>query len=159
MAAAQEAIGELDGRVPYALASGNHDYTPNGNSVSGKTGMSEYFPPAKFEKWPTFGGVMKAGRHHKLVPPLHAGKTDWIVIVLQWGPSDAAVAWANEVLAKYPQRKAILVTHAYLYDDNTRYDFAKKGKSQNATRTPIRARAATTARSFGRSSCARTTSF
>ena len=49
-----------------------------------------------------------------------AGGTDWIVIVLEWAPSDAAVRWANEVLAKHPKRKAILVTHAYLCDDNTR---------------------------------------
>ena len=53
------------------------------------------------------------------------------MIVLQWAPTDAAIQWANGVLAKYPQRKAILVTHAYLYSDNTRYDFAKKGSSQH----------------------------
>ena len=58
---AQEAIAELDGRVPYALAAGNHDYTPHGNPVSGRSGMNSYFPPSKFQKWPTFGGVMKPG--------------------------------------------------------------------------------------------------
>ena len=28
----RNAFAELDGRVPYALASGNHDYTPHGDS-------------------------------------------------------------------------------------------------------------------------------
>ena len=120
----------MDGRVPYALASGNHDYTPNGDSASGKSGMSTYFPPAKFQKWPTFGGVMKQGDITNSYHLFSAGGTDWIVVVLEWAPSDAAVTWANEVLANYPKRKAILVTHAYLYDDNTRYNAAKKGKSQ-----------------------------
>jgi hypothetical protein len=127
---AKEAIAELDGHVPYALASGNHDYTPHGNSATGKSGINKFFPPSTFQKWPTFGGVMKQGDITNSYHLFSAGKTDWIVIVLQWAPSDAAVKWANEVLAKYPKRKAILVTHAYLYNDGTRYDFAKKGKLQ-----------------------------
>jgi hypothetical protein len=127
---AEKAMAELDGRVPYALAAGNHDYKPHGNSTTGRSGINEYFPPSKFEKWPTFGGVMKPGDITNSFHLFRAGKTDWIVIVLQWAPSDAAVNWANEVLAKYPNHKAILVTHAYLFDDNTRYDFAKKGKKQ-----------------------------
>ena len=127
---AKEAIDELDGRVPYALASGNHDYTPHGESVSGRSGINEFFPPAKFEKWPTFGGVMKQGDITNSYHLFSAGGTDWIVIVLQWAPTDAAVNWANKLLAKYPKRKAILVTHAYLYDGNVRYDFAKNGNKQ-----------------------------
>jgi hypothetical protein len=127
---AAEAIGELDGRVPYALAAGNHDYTPHGNSASGTSGLNKILPPSKCRKWPTFGGTMKADDVTNCYHLFSAGKTDWIVIVLQWAPSDAAIQWANEVLAKYPKRKAILVTHAYLYSDSTRYDFGKKGKSQ-----------------------------
>ena len=128
---AKEAISELDGRVPYALASGNHDYTPHGDSASDRSGINKFFPPSSFQKWPTFGGVMKPGDITNSYHLFRAGKTDWIVIVLQWAPGDAAVKWANDVLAKYPSRKAILVTHAYLYEDSTRYDFAKKGKKQD----------------------------
>jgi hypothetical protein len=127
---AREAIGELDGQVPYALAAGNHDYTPHGNSASGKSGLNTYFPASKFEKWPTFGGAMKPGDMTNCYHLFSAGGADWIIVVLQWAPSDAVVKWANEVLAKHPKRKAILVTHAYLYSDSARYDFTKKGKSQ-----------------------------
>jgi hypothetical protein len=127
---AKKAIDELDGHVPYVLASGNHDYTPHGDSASGHTGINETFPLSKFAKWPTFGGAIKRGEVTNTYHLFNAGGTDWIVIVLQWAPSDAAVKWANGVLAKHPKRKAILVTHAYLFDDNTRYDFAKKGKKQ-----------------------------
>jgi hypothetical protein len=127
---AAEAIGELDGRAPYALAAGNHDYTPHGDSNTGHSGINKFFPPSKFQKWPTFGGVMTPGDITNSYHLFSAGKTDWIVIVLQWAPSDAAVRWANEALAKHADRKAILVTHAYLYSDSTRYDFSKNGKSQ-----------------------------
>lgn len=127
---AQDAIGELDGHVPYALAVGNHDYTPHGDSGSGKSGINTILPPSKFEKWPTFGGVMKPGDITNCYHLFTAGGADWIVIVLQWAPSNAVVDWANQVLTKYPKRKAILVTHAYLYDDGDRYHFAKKGRLQ-----------------------------
>jgi hypothetical protein len=127
---AADAMSELDGLVPYALAPGNHDYNEKGKPSLGKTLMNDYFPPAKFEEWPTFGGVMKQGDITNSYHLFSAGKTDWIVLVLEWAPHNSTVAWANEVLAKHPKRKAILVTHAYLYSDGTRYDFAKKGKSQ-----------------------------
>ena len=66
--------------------------------------------------------------------------------------------WANDVLAKYPERTAILLTHAYLYNDNTRYDYAAKGKSQAWTPHSMRKRTPTTARSFGKNWCESTTS-
>jgi hypothetical protein len=40
------------------------------------------------------------------------------------------VRWANEVAAKHPNREAILVTHAYTYFDETRYDWKKRGTDQ-----------------------------
>ena len=125
---AQEAVGELDGKVPYVLATGNHDYTPAGYAITGNSGIRKFFPVAKFRDWPTFGGVMK---EDDIVNSFHlfsAGGTDWIIIALEWSPRNEAVQWANDVLAKHPQRKAILVTHAYLYGDGTRYDFANKGQ-------------------------------
>lgn len=126
---AREAVGELDGAVPYALAAGNHDFSPHGDP-SGKTGLNTIFPASKFQKWPTFGGVMEEGTIQNSYHLFSAGGADWLILVLEWAPRDATVRWANDVLAKYPQRKAILVTHAFLYSDDSRYDFAKKGKSQ-----------------------------
>ena len=53
---------------------------------------------------------------------LRIGDRDWIILVLEFGPRDAVVAWANRVLERYPKRLGILVTHAYLFRGNTRYD-------------------------------------
>ena len=128
---AQEALTELDGQVPYALVPGNHDYTPHGNAASGKSGLNKYLPASKFKDWPTFGGVMKDGDITSSYHLFSAGGTDWILLALEWAPRNETVQWANDVLAKYPERKAILATHAYLYDDSTRYDFAAKKDTQN----------------------------
>jgi len=129
---ANEAFSELDGLVPYVIIPGNHDYTPHGDVISGKSGINKYFPPARFQDWLTFGGTMKRGDITNSFHLFGAGGTRWIILALGWAPRDATVQWANHVLAQYPDRKAILITHAYLYQDSTRYDYAKKGRSQEA---------------------------
>ena len=124
---ARDAMSELDGHVPYAIVCGNHDY----NSLAPRrTRFPEYFPLSTFKGWPSFGGAMNndMGNTYHL---LTAGGSDWIVVALEWAPREATVQWANQVLAKYPQRKAILITHAYMYNDNTRYDFVAKKDSQS----------------------------
>ena len=60
-----------------------------------------------------------------------AGGVDWLILALEWGPRSNAVAWANQIVSAYPNRKVILITHAYTYSDNTRYDWAAKGTSQS----------------------------
>ena len=117
---AQKAISILDGRVPYALASGNHDYTGIAKRV---TFMSDYFPVKKFRKRKTFGGTFEKNRIENSYHLFSAGGRDWVVIALETFPRDAAVGWADKILKKYPKRLGIVVTHAYLYHDNTRYDY------------------------------------
>lgn len=128
---AEKAFGELDGKVPYVLATGNHDYyTADNDPVWHECGLNKYFSPSKFKNWPTFGGVMKENDTANSYHLFSAGGIDWIILALEFAPRNATVQWASQVLAKYPERTAILVTHAYLYNDGTRYNFAKKKNSQ-----------------------------
>lgn len=130
--AAAKAMSKLDGLVPYAMVGGNHDYGPGGNSASRETFFSAYFPVKKFEKWPTFGGVMEPGKIDNSYHVFEAGGQKWIVLALEWGPRDKVVAWANEVLSKHPDHKGILITHAYMAADNRRFDRAKYGKQSTS---------------------------
>ncbi len=120
---AQRAISILDGKVPYALAPGNHDYTGTTNRV---TLMSDYFAVKKFRKRKTFGGTFEKNRIENSYHLFSAGGRDWVVIALETFPRDAAVRWANKILKKYPRRLGIVVTHAYLYYDDTRYDYTTR---------------------------------
>lgn len=131
---ASQALGRLDGVVPYALAQGNHDCGPSGSSGSAKdrsTLMNDYFPPSRFAKWPTFGGVMEEGHIENSYHLFRAGGQDWLVLCLEWGPRDKALQWGDQILRKFPKHKAIIMTHAYLYSDSTRYDWRKKGEKQD----------------------------
>jgi hypothetical protein len=111
----------LDGKVPYAIAPGNHDYIDKDQSQR-LSKLSQYFPVSHFEKLPTFGGVYERGKMENSYHLFRAGGRDWIAIALEWGPRDGVLRWAGMVLDKYRNRSAIIVTHAYLYSDDTLYD-------------------------------------
>jgi len=127
---ASRAMGRLDGEVPYALVPGNHDYGEGGLTHDRTTLMNDYFPAERFEKWGTLGGTMEKGRMENSYHFFKAWDCDWVIIGLEWGPRDKALRWADEILGKYPNHKAIIITHAYLYADSTRYDWAAKNDSQ-----------------------------
>jgi len=121
---ARKCFRMLDGRVPYALALGNHDYDDNAPKRD-TTRLTEYFPLAAIRRWPTFGGVQKEGKLDNSYHVLSIGGRGWIILSLECGPRDEVVDWANKVLSRHSERWAILVTHAYLYRNNTRYDHTK----------------------------------
>ncbi|MBN1910360.1 MAG: metallophosphoesterase [Pirellulales bacterium] len=127
---ASRGLGLLDGKVPYALVPGNHDYGDKGHADNRETKINDYFPPSRFKDWPTFGGTMEKGRIENSFHLFEAGGKKWLVLGLEWGPRDETLRWADSILTKYADRKALVFTHAYLYNDSTRYDWAKKGRKQ-----------------------------
>ena len=132
---AVKAMNQLDGHVPYFMAVGNHDYLDGSHGFKTRTAIkfNKYFPLSKFRSLPTFGGTYdrEPDRMENAYYLFSAGSRDFVVIVLEFGPRNDVVRWANEVAAKHHNREAILVTHAYMYYDETRYDWAKYGQKQS----------------------------
>lgn len=127
---AQAAMRRLHGKVPYALAPGNHDYGPNGSSADRSTMLNDYFFVKKQQKQPGFGGVMEEGRLENSFHTFEAGDQKYLVLALEWAPRDETVAWADKIVSEHPDHRVILVTHAYMYYDDTRYDWKAKGDKQ-----------------------------
>ena len=137
---ARSAMGSLDGRVPYVIALGNHDY--EGNVVSRFSYFNEdrYFGPGSpYGTQETVCGFFEENKTDNSYHVFRVGDADWMVVALQFGPPDEVVHWANGVVAAHPNHSVILVTHAYMYSDDTRYDWEAKGGSQggNPHRYPI----------------------
>jgi 3',5'-cyclic AMP phosphodiesterase CpdA len=120
--AARESMALLDGHIPYALVPGNHDYGPGGNASTRVTFLNDYFLFNDYSARPNFGGAMSDGRLDNTYHLFDAGGYQWIVLCLEWGPTDGTIAWAHSVLDQHPNRKAILVTHAYMNNNDLRYD-------------------------------------
>jgi hypothetical protein len=111
---AGSAMRLLDGKVPYVLVPGNHDM-----GFDRATPINDYFSP---DSMPWITGTMTVGRIENSYALVDIGPRSWLVVGLEWGPRDATVAWADQVLKAYPDRPAILLTHAYLNGgDGTRY--------------------------------------
>jgi hypothetical protein len=130
---AVRAMKKLDGEVPYFMSLGNHDYSDNGSCADRTTLFNNYFSVGAYSKTPTFGGVYdkEPDRYENSYHLLSAGGRDLIVLCLEFGPRKDVVRWANEIVSKHHNRAAILVTHAYMYYDDTRFDFAKYSNSQS----------------------------
>jgi hypothetical protein len=128
---AQAAMKRLHGKVSYALAPGNHDYGPNGSASDRSTLLNEYFAAEEYAQQPGFGGLFEAGHLENSYHTFEAGDHKYLILALEWGPRDQVVAWADKIAAEHPEHRKILVTHAYMYYDETRYDWKRKGAKQS----------------------------
>lgn len=121
---AYDAMRTLDGVVPYSVTPGNHDMGENGSASTRDTTLfNTYFPVSDFSNTETFGGVYPAepDKYDNNYHTFSAGGTDWLVLSLEFGPRDPVLDWANEVVASHPNHRVIVVTHDYMFSDETRH--------------------------------------
>ena len=130
---ARKAFTKLDGKVPYAIAIGNHDMGPNSRCSTRDSLFSGYFPVSDFQKWPSFGGVYdkEPDRSENSYHLFDAAGCKWLILALEFGPRDDVLRWANQIVAKHPDRSVIIITHAYLNQNGRRYDRNIQGHQQS----------------------------
>lgn len=119
---AARAFALLEGRVPFVVALGNHDYGPRGTCSDRSTLFDRYVDVRAIMARPSFGGCFEEGRIDDSYHLFDTPSGPWLVLALEFGPRDEVVEWAGDVLARHASTPAILLTHAYTYDDGTRYD-------------------------------------
>ena len=126
-----DAFSIIDNVVPYAIVPGNHDYGTAGNAADRTTLMNDYFSYQRISAWPTFGGAYETGKLDNTYHLFSVGKRDFILLALEWGPRDEVIAWANQLMNNNSDRYGILVTHAYLNNDDLRYDYTDTAHPQD----------------------------
>ena len=128
----RDSFAVLNGHVPYVMATGNHDYGTT-DAQNRNTQFNDYFratdnPLVDPAQGGILRGVMQPGRlenaYYEFTTP---DGREMLVFSLEWGPRQEVVNWANRVvdLPQYADHTAILLTHAYMYHDETRYDWAR----------------------------------
>ncbi|MFL0364049.1 S-layer homology domain-containing protein [Pseudobacillus sp. 179-B 2D1 NHS] len=119
---ADEYMGYLDkGNVPYGVLAGNHDV---GHKTGDYNEYGKYFGEARFKDKDYYGESYKNNRgHYDLIS---SNGNDFIMLYMGWGINDEDIAWMNKVLAKYPERKAILSFHEYLLVSGNRSPIGDK---------------------------------
>ncbi|MFP3714925.1 lamin tail domain-containing protein [Puerhibacterium sp. TATVAM-FAB25] len=95
--------------LPYGVLAGNHDVS-QATADYGK--FSEYFGAHRFEDNPWYGGQIQDNRgHYDLIS---AGGIDFLMLSMGWAPGDEQIAWMNDVIARYPERKVWINLHEYM---------------------------------------------
>lgn len=107
---ARENMDKFNGVVPYSFVRGNHDFIAQ---------YDKYFPYADYvdKVDGTFDENMRDSWKELIV-----GDTKYLMLMLDLGPSDAELEWAEKIIKEHPEHNVIICTHAYLNTDGTTLD-------------------------------------
>ncbi len=122
---ARENIYKLSGKIPFSLSMGNHDkydfknegyVAPNASDfLFNKTFYNDTYL-AELDGWYGEGDVSCSYNAFEI------GTTKWLILNLDFSPTDEVLEWAGNVVEAHPDHKVIVATHAYMYRDGSTLD-------------------------------------
>ena len=112
--AATEAFDKLVGKVPLIAIAGNHDIK---GVVHDYSRFHELMMRQNYKSYPTFGGEELDGRRRYDLVTI--GQDDFIILGVGYSVTGSDIKWLNSILAQYPERTAILLSHYYLNLDQS----------------------------------------
>jgi len=109
--------------IPCSVLPGNHDFDIN-NPIS-KITFETFFGSQYYIGEPWYGGSMRsdwygggAGDEYDDNANnycfLDVGEEKYLILSLQYRPTEEILAWANGIIQAHPERKVIIATHEYL---------------------------------------------
>ena len=110
---ADAAIRTLDNAgIPYFLAIGNHGY--DGALPRNATGFNCWFGPARYANYSYYKGNYPTGSNENSYGVLTINGTQYLFLILEFVPRDAALQWAASILDANPDKPVIVVTHSHM---------------------------------------------
>ncbi len=103
----------LDAIVRYGILPGNHDMNIQGVAKY----YDRYFPATRYENESWYGAGYRNNKNSYQL--FSVGSLDFIIVHLEWEPTDDILNWADAILKSYPERRAIVSTHDYLNNYGT----------------------------------------
>jgi hypothetical protein len=114
--------------IPYGCAVGNHDQEPNGDEDGTTTNFNRYFGTPHFSGKSYYGGHYGTN-NDSFYNLFSAGGMDFIVFSPEFGRYGSGVLdWFDGVLAAYPNRRIIVMTH-HAGSDYTPSSFSAQGQA------------------------------
>ncbi|UCE58165.1 MAG: metallophosphoesterase [Phycisphaerales bacterium] len=106
------------GGIPYGVSPGNHDGAPSSTGL-----FNTYFGTSRFSGQPYYGGHYGSDNDNNYTL-FSGGGMDFIVIALEMvgnssTPDAAVLAWADDLLTTYSDRRAIVISHYLINLDNS----------------------------------------
>ncbi len=104
----------LDDVVPYSMLPGNHDMRDMQTRAT--LLYNEYFGPKRFQDNSWYGGHLGKKNDNNYCF-FQGGGHKFMVLSLQWDPTDAMLKWAGDVVRAHPNHHVIVATHEYMGRD------------------------------------------
>ena len=112
---ARACMDVLHGKIPYGISVGNHDMTSKGDSSL----FQEYFAESRFDDFAWYGGAYEgssgdrriSGNNANSFQLFSAGGMDFVFLHLECNAPDDVLQWANGILKKHSDRRAMITTH------------------------------------------------
>jgi len=116
-------MNSLSGIIPFSVTTGNHDIDYGNNKGRNTKMFNQAFPVSMFSETPDskFVGSYKNSSQNSYYN-FEIMDMKFMVLTLEFGPRDEVLQWADEVVQANQDRRVFLVTHSYMYADNTRVD-------------------------------------
>src|SRR5690625_1173867 len=135
---AAAAFSHLDGRLPYSVALGNHEYSTHSDMNSSFENYRSYFGPERYAAYPWYGGADSSGKNHYQI--FTVGDREFLHVALEWeapgeiDDPDSALGWVQGVVDAHPGVPTIVTTHDYLGDEPGLGGQAQGGMGPGRTR-------------------------
>jgi hypothetical protein len=121
--ASDNSIDLLEGKVPYFITIGNHDYNKNDppNRTSSATNFNNHFGPSRYNNsYSGYGGSFTSGSNENWWGSVTINSKQYIFIQLEFYPRMSVLQWAAGIIRSHPSAEVIITTHGYGYNDNNR---------------------------------------
>lgn len=131
---ADRIFSRLDNKISYIMCTGNHDYGDysgdSGNANNRNTPYSNYFD---YSVNPSFVASFENDIYDNSFFRIFIHQQPFHIFSLEFAPTDDVIAWADSITKKNVDEIGMVLTHAYLYKDEERFDFSKYGSSQDGS--------------------------
>jgi hypothetical protein len=112
---ARKCMDRLHGKIPYGISVGNHDMTGQGNSSL----FQEYFGAERYSQFDWYGGTFAGDPDRQHTSNNNANSDqlisaeglDFVILHLECNAPDNVLEWADSVLERHADRRAIVTTH------------------------------------------------
>lgn len=119
---AKRGFNKIQGKLPYSFALGNHDMGSESGKFADTRNTSLANAYFSVDDFTNLKASFPNGKIDNLLSEFAIGEQKWMVLSLEFGPRNKTIAWADELVSKYPKHNFIVVTHAHIYEDSTLHD-------------------------------------
>ena len=116
----QDKVHMLDGKIPYTLSLGNHDYDDWCRTNRNTTMFDRFFNYDQMKELPGFGGVYQKGEMDNSYYLIKVSEdVEYLIFALEHSPRYMVLNWVDRIISEHPNARVILTSHCIVDVDGS----------------------------------------